>query len=79
MKVTFDMIADPVTRTKLESLDFDPDVAQQFALELLQLVGAGGDLGSVWTNFEYDERYGNKVVGYHIVGLPANASEPGRA
>ncbi len=79
MKVKFDMIADPVARERLESLDFDPDVAERLALELLELVGTGGDLGSVWTTFEYDSGDRNRVVGYHITGLPANASKPGRA
>jgi hypothetical protein len=76
MKVTFDMIADPVARERLGSLDFHPDVAERLALELLELVSTGGDLGSVWTNFEYDEGDGNRVVGYDITELPTRASKP---
>lgn len=80
MRIKFDTIADPVARARLESLDFDPGIAEKFAHELLELVGAGdGDLGSVWTNFEYDEADGNKVVDYEITALPASVSKPGRA
>jgi hypothetical protein len=74
MKIRFEMIADPVARARLESLDFDPDIAEQFALELLELIGSGTDIGTIWTNFHYDEGDGYKVVGYDIAGLPACAS-----
>jgi hypothetical protein len=77
MKIRFEMIADPVARARIESLDFDPDIAEQFALELLELIGSGTDIRSIWTNFNYDEGDGNKVVGYDISGLPACASERG--
>ena len=51
MKVKLEMISDPVARARLESLDFDPDIAEQFALELLELIGSGTDIGSIWTTF----------------------------
>jgi len=79
MKIKFEMISDPMARAMLETLDFDPDIAEQFALELLALVGAGTDLGAIWTTFQYHEVDGNRVVGYDITGLPARASKPGRA
>jgi hypothetical protein len=79
VKIKFAMIADPVARARLESLDFDPDVAEEFAQELLELIGSGTDLGSVWTTFQYDEGDGNRVVGYDITELPARGSKPGRA
>jgi hypothetical protein len=79
MRIKFEMIADPVARAKLESLDFDPDIAERLALELLELLGAGTDLGSIWTNFQYDEADGNKVVSYEITGLPACGSALGLA
>ena len=41
MRIKFEMIADPVARAKLESLDFDPDIAERLAPELLELVGVG--------------------------------------
>jgi hypothetical protein len=79
MKVNFGMVSDPVVRAKLETLDFAPEVAEQFALELLALIGADTDLGSFWTTFQYDEGDGNRVVGYDISRLPARASKLGRA
>jgi hypothetical protein len=79
MKIKFDMISDPALQAKLESLDFDPEVAEQYALELLELVGGGTDLGSVWTNFHYDEKDGNRIVGYDVTRLPAHGSKPGQA
>ena len=79
MRIKFEMIADSVVRAKLESLDFDPEIAEKFAHELLELIASGTDLGAVWTNFQYDERHNNKVVGYDITGLPDCGSKPGRA
>lgn len=79
MKVKFEMVADPVVRAKLESLDFDPEVAERHAHELLELVGKGIDLASIWTNFQYDDENENRVVGYDITRLPVHASKPGRA
>jgi hypothetical protein len=79
MRIKFDMISDPVKRAKLESHDFDPDVAEEFAHELLDLIGSGTDQGSVWTTFEYDSDDGNRVIGYDLTALPRNATTPGRA
>ena len=79
MKIRFEMIADPVARARLESLDFDPEIAEQFALELLELIGSGTDIGAISTTFLYDGEDGNKVVGYDMTGLPACASKRGSA
>jgi hypothetical protein len=63
MKIRFEMIADPMARAGLESLDFDRDIAEALALAPVELVGTGADLGWAWTTFEYDEGHCNKVVG----------------
>jgi hypothetical protein len=48
MKIKFEMIADPVARARLELLDFGPDIAEQFAVELLELIGSENHLLSRW-------------------------------
>lgn len=73
MKIKFETMADPVLRARLESLDFDSDIAERLALELLSIAGR------VWINLIYDSMDGNRVVDYEIVPLPDVGASAGRA
>jgi len=73
------MIPDAAMRAKLESFDFDEEVAEQLAVDLLQLANTETDVGSIHIEFEYDPNDRNKVVGYSLPTLPPRASKPGNA
>lgn len=73
MKIKFETMADPVVRARLESLDFDPDIAERLVLELLSIASR------VWINFIYDAMDGNRVVGYEIMPLPEASTKTGQA
>jgi len=73
------MIPDATMRAKLESFDFDEEVAEQLAVDLLQLANTETDVGSIHIEFEYDPNDRNKVVGYSLPTLPPRTSKPGNA
>ena len=79
MKLKFAMIHDAAMRARLESFDFDEEVAERLALDLLQLANTEADVGAIHIEFEYDPNDRNKVVGYSLPRLPARTSKPGQA
>jgi hypothetical protein len=79
MRLKFALISDAAMRAKLECFDFDEQVAEQLAVDLLQIADAQTDVGSIHIEFEYDPNDENRVVGYSIPTLPPRTSKPGNA
>jgi hypothetical protein len=69
MKLNFDFITNPAHRAKLESFDFDEEIAERFLRETMNCTAPDGNFPLVHVTFTYDENDNNRVVDYIIVPL----------
>ncbi len=69
MKLKFDFITNPVHRAKLESFDFDEEIAERFVRDIMNCTAPDGTVPPVHVTFTYDENDNTRVVDYIIVPL----------
>jgi hypothetical protein len=69
MKLNFDFITNSAHRAKLESFEFDDEIAGRFLRDIMNCTEPDGRFLPVHVNFTYDENDSNRVVDYTVISL----------